>query len=174
MTVGSNEAIDKFYIIEIYKGKYNNDDVRNESKVNSTVLRLMKPYLDKGHYFYMDNFYNSADLSNKLLARKTHTTGTLRSKRRGNPKEVTQVKLKKGHHIWRRAGSIYISKLRNKRDVLSITTAYKPELVKVTNRHGQKKIKPAAIIKYNDNMSGIDRADQMISYYSCPRKTKMV
>lgn len=33
------------------------------------------------------------------------------------------------------------------------------------------KIKPAEISGYNTNMSGIDRADQMINYYTCPRKT---
>lgn len=26
-------------------------------------------------------------------------------------------------------------------------------------------------MKYNEFMSGVDRADQMISYYSCPRKS---
>ncbi|KAE9545294.1 hypothetical protein AGLY_000837 [Aphis glycines] len=33
------------------------------------------------------------------------------------------------------------------------------------------KNKPIEIKDYNDFMSGIDRSDQMVSYYSCPRKT---
>lgn len=39
------------------------------------------------------------------------------------------------------------------------------------NKYGQKKQKPIEVAKYNDYMSGVDRTDQMISYYSCPRKS---
>jgi len=39
------------------------------------------------------------------------------------------------------------------------------------NKYGQDKPKPIEIAKYNEFMSGVDRADQMISYYSCPRKS---
>jgi|UniRef100_A0A2S2R0L1 hypothetical protein len=35
----------------------------------------------------------------------------------------------------------------------------------------QQSIKPKHIVEYNRNMSGIDRSDQMISYYSSPKKT---
>nr|CAI5853426.1 unnamed protein product [Callosobruchus analis] len=64
--------------IEIYKGKSNRDDARGSTKINSLVLRLLQPFLDKGHHIYMDNFYNSVQLSEILLKGKTHTTGTLR------------------------------------------------------------------------------------------------
>nr|CAI5827978.1 unnamed protein product [Callosobruchus analis] len=157
--------------IEIYKGKSNRDDARGSTKINSLVLRLLQPFLDKGHHIYMDNFYNSVQLSEILLKRKTHTTGTLHSNRKGNPKEVTEAKLKSGQHIWRRKGNVYVSKWRDKRDVLAITTGYQPKLIDTANRYGQPKVKPIEISRYNDHMSGVDRADQMISYYSCPRKT---
>ncbi|KAE9528698.1 hypothetical protein AGLY_012273 [Aphis glycines] len=49
-------------------------------------LRLMAPYLNKGHHLFMDNYYSSVNLSNLLLKHKTNTTGTLRSNRRGNQK----------------------------------------------------------------------------------------
>ncbi|CAG4933722.1 unnamed protein product [Parnassius apollo] len=52
-----------------------------------------------------------------------------------------------------------------------LTTLDQPEMIEVTNRRGQKRKKPKEIARYNSFMSGIDRADQMISYYSCPRKT---
>lgn len=66
--------------MEIYKGK--TDGVSNGSKINDLVNRLMKPYLNKGHHLYMDNYYNSIDLSNQLFKQKTHTTGTLRRNRK--------------------------------------------------------------------------------------------
>ncbi|KAK9675148.1 Retroviral aspartyl protease [Popillia japonica] len=61
--------------IEIYQGKADNNDAIT-SKTESLVLRLLEPYLDKGHHIYMDNFYNSVSLSSKLISRKTHSTGT--------------------------------------------------------------------------------------------------
>lgn len=80
---------------EIYKRK--NVENTSSSKVNDLVLRLMRPYLNKGHHLFMDNFYNSITLSKILLENKTHTTGTLRSNRKFNPTHITSktVKLKK-------------------------------------------------------------------------------
>ena len=140
--------------IEIYQRK--SDNIQETSKTSSLVLRLIQPYLSKGHHLFMDNFYNSIELSKELLRHKTHTTGTLRSNRKGNPKEVTSKKLKKGEHIWRGRGQIYVSKWRDKRDVLSITTNHHPEMVEVTNKFGQKKNKLNDIAEYNLNMSGVD------------------
>lgn len=54
------------------------------------VLRLLQPYINKGHELFMDNFYNSYGLSEKLLGLKTHTTGTLRVNRRDNPTKLTE------------------------------------------------------------------------------------
>ncbi|CAK9832785.1 PiggyBac transposable element-derived protein 4 [Anthophora retusa] len=155
--------------VEIYQGK--SDDIDKTPKTSSLVLRLMQQYLNKGHHLFMDNFYNSIELSKKLLEHKTHTTGTLRSNRKGNPEEVTSKKLNKGEHIWRRQGQIYVSKWRDKREVLSITTNHHPEIVEVTNKFGQKNKKPNDLAEYNLNMSGVDRCDQMVSYYSSPRKS---
>ena len=131
----------------------------------------MSPYLDLGHHLYMDNYYNSVQLSEDLLSRKTHTTGSLRVNIKRNPKEVTHHKLKRGEDIWRRSENIYVSKWKDKRDVCFISTSNHPELIEVPNRFGQIKIKPRAIADYNKNMSGVDCCDQMVHYYSSPRKT---
>lgn len=154
--------------IEIYSA--NKEEVKC-SKIDDLVCRLMKPYLNKGHFIYMDNYYNSVSLSNTLLQQKTHSVGTLRGNRKRNPKVVVSKKLKKGEYIWRRQGHVYISKWKDKRDVLVITTANHPELIEVANRYGAIKIKPKEISLYNKYMSGVDRCDQMTSYYSSPRKT---
>lgn len=156
---------------EIYKGK--NIENVSSSKVNDIVLRLMKTYLNKGHHIFMDNFYNSVGLSTLLLQKKTHTTGTLRSNRKLNPFKITgkNIKLKKGEHKFARKGKIYVSRWKDKRDVFTITTGYHPQMVKIKNKRGIEKNKPKHVIAYNENMSGIDRCDQMLSYYSSPRKT---
>lgn len=59
----------------------------------------------------------------------------------------------------------------DKRYVLCITTKDQPKLIVSKNKYGQEKPKPIEIAKYNEFMSGVDRLDQMISYYSCPRKS---
>lgn len=122
----------------------------------------------------MDNYYNnSVSLSTILLSNKTHSIGTLRSNRKGkgNPKEVISKKLKKDEHVWARQGDIYISKWKDKRDVFCINTAFHPKLISTKNRFGMDKIKPVEVDAYNMNMAGVDRTDQMTSYYSSPRKT---
>lgn len=82
-----------------------------------------------------------------MLEKKTHTTGTLRSNRKGNPKDVVQKKIKKGEHIWKRKSSVYVSKWKDKRDVLCITTKYQPKIILSKNKYGQEKLKPIEIVK---------------------------
>nr|CAI5820512.1 unnamed protein product [Callosobruchus analis] len=69
--------------MEMYNGRTENSD-RLESKTDTIIMNLMKPFLHKGHELYMDNYYNSVSLSQKLLNFKTHTTGTRKANRRGN------------------------------------------------------------------------------------------
>uniref|UniRef100_A0A0N5BH23 DDE_Tnp_1_7 domain-containing protein n=1 Tax=Strongyloides papillosus TaxID=174720 RepID=A0A0N5BH23_STREA len=63
----------------------------SSSATESIVLDLMKNYLSKGHSLYMDNFYNSIKLSERLLKFATYSTGTLRSNRKLNPREVVRI-----------------------------------------------------------------------------------
>lgn len=58
----------------------------------------MDPFLDKGHIIFMDNYYNSIDLSNALLLRKTPTTDTLCGNHKGNHMCVITKKLKSGEY----------------------------------------------------------------------------
>lgn len=137
----------------------------------SVVQELLTPYIGKGHTVYIDNFYSSVSLAKYLIQKNTHVVGTLRSNRKGNPTEVVKKKLTRGESIWKRNGSITVGKWRDKRDVLVLSTCHKFDMTTVKNRKGVEHQKPNVVADYNANMSGIDRADQMISYYSTPRKT---
>jgi hypothetical protein len=44
-------------------------------------------------------------------------------------------------------------------------------MVNVRNQNGKISRKPNIVADYNLGMSGVDRGDQMVSYYSCLRKT---
>ena len=73
--------------------------------------------------------------------------------------------------VWKSRDDAVIVKWKDKRDVLNNSNAHVLELLECTNRHGKELIKPNLVIDYNNNMSGIDRADQMLSYHSSLRKT---
>ena len=48
---------------------------------------------------------------------------------------------------------------------------HRVELVEVRNSNGKVTMKPNIVRDYNAGMSGVDRFDQMLSYYSALRKT---
>lgn len=117
----------------------------------------------------MDNSYNSITLSKKLLFRKTHTTSTLRSNRKRNPKQLTSKKMKPGEHVWLRKGKVYVSgKIK---EAFCASLQSHPCMTEVNNAKGKMVTKPLEIHNYNKNMSGVDSCDQFTSYYSCPRKS---
>lgn len=51
-----------------------------------------------------------------------------------------------------------------------ISTKHNLGFENVTDKFGRQKFKPTVIVDYNNHMSGIDRADKMMSYYPMPRK----
>lgn len=156
--------------IKIYSGKSEETD-NNVGHTTSVVLHLLEDYLDKGYKVYMDNFYNSVTLTKLLNTRKTYVCGTLRSNRKENPRDLVSRKLKRGECIWQQNGPVTVCKWKDKRDVLSISNMHVVEMVEVANRNGKISMKPNIIRDYNNGMSGIDRSDQMLSYYSSLRKT---
>lgn len=86
---------------------------------------ILQPYLDSGRCLYADNWYTSIDLAEKLLDRKTHLVGTLRSNRKRNPKEVMAKKLDKGWVIAKQnRRGIMILRWRDRRDVLMLSTMH--------------------------------------------------
>ena len=147
------------------------DDENNLGQTVATVLKLMTPYLDKGYHVFTDNYYNSVSLTEYLSHHSTYITRTLRADRKGNPKKVIEEKVQKGDMIWRSKNDITVCKWKDKSEVLTISNAHNPEMVKVSNRCGKEKMKLNIVRDYNNSMSGIDRSDQMLSYHSGLRKT---
>ena len=66
---------------------------------------------------------------------------------------------------------VIVCKWKDKRDVLIISNKHRVEMVEVSKRNGKVMMKPNIVRDYNDGMSGVDRSDQMLSYYSALRKT---
>ena len=68
--------------------------------------------------------------------------------------------------IQRSRDRISVTKWKDKRDVLIIRNKHSMEMVNVTNWRGESKSKPNVSRDYNNGISGIDKADQMILYYN--------
>ncbi|KAL0819660.1 hypothetical protein ABMA28_007728 [Loxostege sticticalis] len=146
-------------------------DLRGKGHADKVVMMLMEDYLNAGHALYMDNFYNSVALAENLLTKKTYLTGTLRANRARNP-DITKAKLNKDQAQCRfNSRGVCVTNYRDKRTVLMISTEHNSDFVPHTNKRGQSILKPKVVHEYNKYMKGVDRKDQMLSYYSCYNKS---
>lgn len=139
-----------------------------------TIKSVMSPYLNKWYHLYMDNYYNSVTVSEKLLEYKIRTCGTIRINR-GLPDSLKNKKLKKGESIFRRKKDTLLQIWQSKREVRMISNIHSAQILESRNVdwHTRTKImKPESVIEYNKFMKGVDRADQYLSYYSILRKTR--
>ncbi|XP_046666729.1 piggyBac transposable element-derived protein 4-like [Homalodisca vitripennis] len=152
---------------KIYAGK--SDVTAREAHADKIVMHLMESFLNEGRTLFADNFYNSTRLANTLLEKKTYVCGTLRSDRKGNPKEVTSKKLAKGEVICQESSTgVKVLKWHDKRPVLMITT--RPEDVstlvasKKTTKKGEVVMKPSCVMAYNAAKKGVDffRSDVLL------------
>jgi hypothetical protein len=80
-------------------------------KTAAIELKLLEPFLGRGHTLWMDNFYNSPELVRQLkIQHSTDCVGTLNLNRKNVQKEVKQKKLKKGEIIARNSGPVTVLK----------------------------------------------------------------
>lgn len=79
------------YNFDVYIGK-NADVVKNNLGLSSkVVIELAKPLEMKGYQVYTDNFYTSPQLVDYLYGRNTYLCGTVRTNRKGYPKDLVQT-----------------------------------------------------------------------------------
>ena len=71
------------------------------------VMRLADPLLDAGRSVYVDNYYCCPELADKLVVRDTHCVGTVRSNRKGMPKQFSKP-LQRGQVHGLRQGNLYV------------------------------------------------------------------
>ena len=95
---------------KVYTGKETNVVQKDLGK--RAVMLLMEPFLDKGYYVFMDNYYTSVGLFEELEGRKTLACGTVRSNRLGLPKDICDLKakdvksLKRGESLYRQKDTL--------------------------------------------------------------------
>ena len=159
----------------IYAGKSTNVEGQENQNLGITgaiVIKLLSPYLNKGHSLFTDNFYTSPSLSNYLFQKKTNSCGTVRQNRKKMP--FFEKKLKPGEVEWRSSGTILALKWRDRRDVVMLATMYENTIVtlpKVSRITKENIKKPLCVVEYNTHMGAVDRSDMMISSIDCTRKS---
>ena len=146
----------------------------------SVVTKLCEAI--KGHWYgvFFDNFFTSYRLVEDLYSRyKILSVGTLRSGRVGFPSflsDKTLAKsLKRGEMKWRMKGPILALTWMDKK-LVQMTGTYTScpgdilPLVKKKKKDGTLENVPCPDIirEYNAYMGGVDRNDQMKSYYTIP------
>ena len=153
--------------------------VGEKSRLIATVDQLLGDLKGHGYHLYMDNFYNSVQMTDHLQEQcATHVCGTLR-KNRGAPTIINKATVKtlnKGESLSRNNGKVLVTAWRDKKVVKVLTTIHEDKMVDVKQRQkghrgGVTVRRPLAAKQYNKYMNGVDRLDQMVSYYPFTRRS---
>ncbi|XP_014610914.1 PREDICTED: piggyBac transposable element-derived protein 4-like isoform X1 [Polistes canadensis] len=145
-------------------------DDYDENKNCKKVMDFLDGYLNVGHSVYMDNYYNSFELVKLLAKNKTHCTGFLRKNRKTLPEEVVKAVLMKGETICRYANGVMIGKWKDTRDFIYISNEYKNDMTLIKGKRKEMKFIPLPIKQYNMYTGGIDKQEQLLSYYPLEKK----
>ncbi|CAI8018990.1 PiggyBac transposable element-derived protein 4, partial [Geodia barretti] len=140
----------------------------------AVVLRLVEPISGLGHHIYMDNLYTSPALFLRLRSLGFGACGT----RHGVPAEA-KSRLEKGERCLIPVDEgMNVVQRHDKRVVSVLSTIHDDTPVPVERRSqrapgGRETVeKPRAVVEYNKYMGGVDRGDQLLTYYGYPHHTR--
>ena len=144
---------------------------------HAVVMRLVDPIKGRGHHLYVDNFYTSPQLFADLHMNGFGACGTVQVNRRGLPPSMKDS-MRKGEKKCLQVDEVTTAiQWKDKRVVSMLTTIHSDDVVVVQRRSrvapsGREEVKnPVAITEYNQYMGGVDRADQLLSYYGYSHRT---
>ena len=66
---------------------------------------------------------------------------------------------------------MYVSKWKDRRELLMTSTKHSHSMVNTTNRRKQVKVKPQTVHDYDVKMGEVDRSYKLLSYYCSHRKS---
>ena len=77
--------------------------------------------------------------------------------------------MQKGSVIAYQKGKICVLKWKDKKPVLMLSTVHTANFKDIITKDKKTSKKPEAVIDYNQNMGGVDKSDQCLSYYPVAR-----
>ena len=149
----------------------------DRSHSHAVVVSLLEGLEGRGHHVYMDNYYTAPALFTELRDLGFGACGTVRVNRRGLPPEIKMTLAKGDMTSMQVDESMMALKWMDKRPVSMLSTIHDNSMttkVRRTRRAvgGQEEIrKPVVVEQYNQFMGGVDRSDQLLSYYGFCHKT---
>ena len=91
------------------------------------VMKMARPYLNKNHYLFFDNFFSTPRLFEYLLVQDTYACAIVRLNRKELPCSA-KTKLKQpGELICEQKGNLVYTKWHDKRDINFLSTNVSPE-----------------------------------------------
>ena len=156
------------YNWDLYSGK--RQGPAQHGLTYDVVMNLIDPLVNRGHHLYTDNFYTAPDLYHDLTNLGVGACGTLRKNRVGTPEIIKDTLPKKDEPpIIAQDNNMTFIGWCDKRPVYILTTIFNGNTflkdVRVRNGPPRMVVKPIAVELYTKYMGGVDRADQLISYY---------
>ena len=157
---------------ECYTGK--KGDTTEVGLGGSVVTRLTRDLVGKSYHIYMDSFFSSVSLYQKLLSDRIYCTGTLRSNRRNFPPDLKDVAKRglacRGDRVVRQDGNVSVCVWQDTRPVTFMSSGHNPvHTTSIRRKKGDGSSIdvdcPVAIVDYNQYMGGVDRGDQYMQYY---------
>ncbi|XP_060840869.1 piggyBac transposable element-derived protein 3-like [Rhopalosiphum padi] len=176
------------YNILLYQGFM--PEVSEESRkifgLGGAVVLYLSDHLQcNRHYLTMDNFFTSINLMYTLQKKEIYATGTIRANRFCNPPFVSDKIMKNlgrgtTFEISSNVPDINIGLVKwydNKPIYLcsNIVTSGEVDKVKRWDRKKKEYVyieRPEIVRHYNKTMGGVDKHDQLVSFYRCFIKSK--
>ena len=153
------------------------------STLKDIVFTLMEQHLNKGHHLFMDNYYNSVDISEALYGAGTHCSGTLRLGR-GAPESLKAIKkgggLDTGKMAYRKKDNTFVICWQDRRLVTTISNKYNAQTEEYVHKRRDPTTpiadedrlqRPLVIKEYINYMGGVDLFDQLVNYYSFAKRS---
>ena len=135
-----------------------------------------------GLHLFTDNYYTSPQLAQALYKKGINTCGTVRTNRKGFPKDLVKSKREKqrGYHDYRSNGPLLAVVWFDRKFVHFISTMHNatmngdlPTIMRRNKDGTQEAVRcPPLLHDYQQYMKGVDRGDQMIGYYNVGRRSR--
>lgn len=147
---------------DVYTGK--NREFQSRFGVGFDVVsKLSSRFLNKFHCMYFDRFFTGVDIIEYLLRNNTYACGTVRSNRKGLPKGLKRLKMRRGQtKTFQKTGSSLMLTLFKDRKLVHMLSSNSEHSLLDTG-------KPKVIDDFNKNMGGVDLNDQLCMYYKAGR-----
>lgn len=143
----------------------------------NVVAQLSRRYNGSGRTIVADNFFTSLNLCEKLIDASLSYVGTVRKSKRFIPLDFLPKKGRECEQLLSTKFGFYSNDKDQRATLCSYVPKKKKRVVLLSTMHYNEEVlgplkKPMLIHYYNEFKCGVDVMDQMVTSYSCKRKTR--